>query len=477
MAQMNFTASELNTAKQKIQNKYAKIELLNFRYQVVDTLEGIAINGSFTVDADSDMRRSATIKFFVLNSSFALEPGGEIWIDKYIRIYLGTFSITEQKIIYSKIGTFVVDAPSYEYDVSNNSVQLSLLDLMSKLSGVRNGNLPGMPLVINAGESIRTAIISTLQLGGFTKYICQNPPSPGVVPNEIKISQGATVYSVLSQLRDIYPNYEIYFDVDGIFHYEPIPTGRNEPVQIDDTLWDSIVIGETVDVDFQNVKNFIEVWGRTHEPEYFSIETMLAGNVIHLSIPDVEQYTDGVIYGFTLNNLIEITNPSIQINELSILPIKENGRDLITIPSTTQEVYYCVSFEENDGIPYANWLGHLQAYGEAKDINPNSPFYINGSSGIIRLPLYGGDYENCYTDYYAQQRANYELYKHSHLNDTITLTCVPVPWLEVNTLVSYTTKFNNKTNLYLIKSFGYGFDIDDTMSITLMRFYPEYPVL
>ena len=456
MAQINITASELNVVKQRIQNRYAKVELLNSKMQVVDSLTGI-LNGSTSVDATSDMRRSATIKIVITDSSFEVEAGGKIFLDKLIRLYIGTFSILENEIIYTKIGTFVIDAPSYEYDVTNNSVQLSLLDLMCKLTGVRNGYLPGVQSQIPAGTNIRQVMISTLALGGFTKYACDEAPSPGVVPMDMSFPQGSTVYTILSGLRDIYPNYEIYFDIDGVFHYNKIPSGVDEPVQIDDTLWESVVISEKVDVDYQYVKNYIEVWGRTHDPAYFPTNVTVNGSNITLDIAEVSDYSDGIIYGFTLPTH-DITTPKIRINNLAYQNVLLDNGNVATIKAESGETYYCVQYVANFGF---RWLGHLQAYAEAKDINPNSPFNINSSVGIIRLPLYGGDYDNCLTDDLAQQRADYELYLHTNIQDTITLTCVPIPWLEYQ---------------YLIKSFNYGFDIDDTMTVTMSRYYPDYPV-
>lgn len=472
MAQINITASELNVVKQRIQNRYAKVELLNSKMQVVDSLTGI-LNGSTSVDATSDMRRSATIKIVITDSSFEVEAGGKIFLDKLIRLYIGTFSILENEIIYTKIGTFVIDAPSYEYDVTNNSVQLSLLDLMCKLTGVRNGYLPGVQSQIPAGTNIRQVMISTLALGGFTKYACDEAPSPGVVPMDMSFPQGSTVYTILSGLRDIYPNYEIYFDIDGVFHYNKIPSGVDEPVQIDDTLWESVVISEKVDVDYQYVKNYIEVWGRTHDPAYFPTNVTVNGSNITLDIAEVSDYSDGIIYGFTLPTHNDITTPKIRINNLAYQNVLLDNGNVATIKAESGETYYCVQYVANFGF---RWLGHLQAYAEAKDINPNSPFNINSSVGIIRLPLYGGDYDNCLTDDLAQQRADYELYLHTNIQDTITLTCVPIPWLDVNILVEYTLQRNGEKYQYLIKSFNYGFDIDDTMTVTMSRYYPDYPV-
>ena len=471
------TASELSAVKQKIQNRYAKIELLNENFQVVDSLEGVTLNGSTTVDANSDMRRNATIKFIVTDSSFEVNSGGKIFLDKYIRIYLGIDSMVENQIVYSNIGTYIVDAPTYEYDAMHNSIQLNLIDLMNKLSGVRGGYISAPSILIPAGTNIRQVMIDTLALGGFTRYVIAEAPYPSVVPNDLSFSQGATIYNILAQLKNIYPNYEIFFDVDGVFHYQPIPTGKNEPVVMDDTLWKDIVLSENsekVDVDFQNIKNRIEVWGRTHDPAYFSTQTTISGNNIKLTIADVTNYENELIYGFTLNLQSSFTPTTLNINNLTIYNLKQDSEENIILEGNNEETYYCVQYIYNSGNPYFRWLGHLQAYGMAQDENPDSPYYINSSIGTLLLPLFGGEYDNCMTDDLAYQRAKYELYMHTNMQNSITLSCLPVYWLEVNTLVEYTLLKNNQKGQYLIKSFSYGFDIDDKMTITMIKYYPEY---
>ena len=381
-------------------------------------------------------------------------------------------SLITGEIEYTNCGIYIIDAPSYSYDPSTNTLTLSLLDLMAKLTGVRNGYLPGVPVILSAGENIRQTIIDTLALGGFTKYVVEEAPSPGTIPNDLEFSQGATVYDLLSGLRDIYPSYEIYFGVDGVFYYKPIPTGQDDPVYIDDTVWQGIVTSEQIDVDFQNVKNAIEVYGRTHDATHFSTATTVSGTTISLTIADVTAYTQDMIYGFTLTDNPGYTGYSLQINGLTAYPIlMSDGSTVAGIPAESGEVYYCVQFKGT----YWNYLGHLQSYGYAEDDNPNSPFYINGTVGQIRLPLFGGEYENIFSDDLAVQRAEFELWQHTNMNNTITLNCVVTPWIDVNILVSYTSQRNNTTNQYIIKSINFGLAPSDNMTITMIQFYPNYP--
>ena len=467
---MSITSGQFATALQNIQSRYIKIELLNYQFQTVDSLEGICTSGSISIDANADIRHTGSITLVINNSSFQVESGSQIWLDKYARIWVGIASLRTGEIEYVNCGLFIIDAPTYKYDASTNTLTLSLLDLMAKLTGIRNGYLPGVPVVLSAGENIRQAIIDTLALGGFTKYVVEEAPSPGTIPNDLEFSQGATIYDLLAGLRDIYPGYEIFFDENGVFYYKSIPSGRDEPVLVDDTTWQNVVVSEQIVVDFQNVKNVIEVYGRTHDPAHFSTKTTVSSTgAINLTIADVSAYTDGMIYGFTLTDNPGYTAPTLQINSLATYPIlMSDGTTPAKIVAESGEIYFCVEFKG----AYWNWLGHLQAYGYAEDDNPQSPFYVNSTVGKIRLPLFDGEYANCISDDLAQQRAEYELFLHTNMNNSVTLSCVPVYWMDVNILTEYTTQVNQQTNQYLIKSITFGLGPSDTMTVNMIKYYP-----
>lgn len=470
MPNLDITAGQFRTSLQNIQPRFVKIELLNYQYQTVDFLEGVCTAGSFTIDAQSDIRRTGSLVLVVQDSSFEVKSGGKIWLDKYVKVWVGTRNVLTTEIEWTNCGIYIVDAPNYQYDASTNTLTLTLLDLMAKLTGVRNGFLKGIPTKFVAGENIRKAIIDTLALGGFTKYIVEEAPAPGVIPNDLEFDQGSTIYDLLAGLKNIYPGYEMFFDVEGTFYYKPIPSGENDPVLVDDSLWESIVISEQVNIDFQNVKNVIEVYGKTHDPKHYSEVNTVSGNNIQLNIADVTQYTEDLIYGFQLTDNPGYQNMTLNINDLDAYPLTlDDGITPAIIPAEQGSVYYCVQYKGT----YWNWLGHLQSYGYAEDTNPESPFNINSTVGIIRQPLFGSDYNNIFSDDLAQQRAKYELWVHTNLKNTIQLNCVMVPWLDVNILTDYTVQRNRTKERYIIKNISYGLAPTDTMSVTLMKFYPE----
>ena len=121
-------------------------------------------------------------------------------------------------------------------------------------------------------------------------------------------------------------------------------------------------------------------------------------------------------------------------------------------------------------------MGEVTPYGKIQETNPDSPFYVGGTSGVINKVLTGGDYDNIYTSDLALQRAKWELYTRCRLLDSVTLTCIPIYWLDVNWLVSITLPNETTVSQYLIKSISISEGDTPTQQITMTKYYPYYPV-
>ena len=74
-------------------------------------------------------------------------------------------------------------------------------------------------------------------------------------------------------------------------------------------------------------------------------------------------------------------------------------------------------------------------------------------------------------------RAKWELYRLCRLQDSVTLNCIPIYWLDVNWLVEITlpNKYGKEeTEKYIIKSINIGSGVGATMSVSMMKYYPYY---
>lgn len=385
------TQNEYNVAKQNNRVIHTKIDLLNFKLQKVDELSGVVLDGArFTIDASSDIRRTCSISLIPKDATFDIRHGGKIWMDKYVQIFIGIEDNKNKEIVYTNMGIFIIENPNQTYDAVNNTITINGLDMMARITGLRNGYLEGIEYQVKAKSDIRGAMISAITKEGdynFVKYIIDEPQPTPLLPNDISLPIGSTLYDVMYQLADINSNYQMYFDIDGTFRYNAIPSGENEQIMIDDDLWKKVLISYNTDINFDNVKNVIEVFGKTLD--------------------------DG-------------TTP----------------------------------------------------HGYAEEDNPQSPFYIGGSIGKVRIVLNGGEYDNIFNEAQAQERADYELYLRCRLQNQVTLTCVPIYWIDVNWLVEITLPNKQgveKTEQYIIKSVDTTLGANGTQNISLMKYYPFYP--
>ena len=424
---------ERQVARQNGRILHTKIYILNFSMQKVAEISGIVLDGAtFTNDATSDIRRTCSISLIPQDNNILLSYANNMqnWIDKYIQIFIG-IEDNNSEITYTNMGIYIVENPSKTYDAQTNTLTINGIDMMAKLTGLRNGYLEGMEYQIPAFQKdsngnlihdangnevpskIRDAMLRSIQLSGIKKYVIESPSPTPTVPNDINISVGGTVYDLVIALRDINANYQAYFDVNGTFRFNQIPSGHNEPIMVNDETWKDVLISYNTSIDFDSVKNYIEVYGKTDDKG-----------------------------------------------------------------------------ETPVGIAYDN--------------NPQSPFYYKGHAGTIRIVLNGGEYDNIqgqteapsikqypYTtmqermnephwrayDILAQQRADYELYLRCKLQDCVTITCVPLYWLDVNWLVEITLPNKDgveETNQYIIKSINTTLSTQGTQEIKLMRYYPLY---
>ena len=655
---INIGAEDYNVLKQQYIKKYIRLELLDFQYNIVDELSGNMTKCSINVDSNSDLRRSCDLGFVVTTSTFDIKAGSKLWLDKFVRPYVGYENMRTGEIQWYNQGIYLVNNPQWSYNASTNEISMQALDLMSKLTGLRNGNLEGIPTKIAKDENVREAIIKTIELGGFTKYICEECKTKDgtivPVPYDIELDVGGTIYDILTGLRDIMPNYQIYFDINGVFHYEPIPLAYDDPVLIDDDLFNNVLISENINTDFESVKNYVEVLGHTWDVDYYSPsdKTTVSGGTITPTFADLKELQNDTAVGITLpsditnvdkitidflgnNDVVDIDNEPVKslskdtewifqcvAGEKGKLPstyrkleyIQSSGKQYIdtgvivkditeikvdfqavtilsgenqyasswvdysnhiqigisgntfidsggvtysqtsSVTARTQAVgvplgavnLHLYLFAQSEGtgalhyssgrifscqittanglvrnfvpcknpdgvigmydivndkfyqssssdtfiagtdlgpgdgaLPFWRFMGHQQAQATSYDNNPSSPFYVGdpiGSSSVgrIRIVLYGGEYDNIYSDDLAQQRADFEIYQRSRLNDSISMETIPIPWMDANIVISHRFGQKQEPSKYIVKSFSVDYATGGTMTINAITWYPYY---
>lgn len=463
------TQKEYNVAKQGQRELHYLFNILNYKFQKVDEISGVVLGASFAIDATSDIRRTATITLTPDNPDYyKAQSGSKIWADKYIQIYVGIKNLrnSNDEIVYTNMGIYMINNPSQVFNSTDNTITLNLLDLMAKMTGQRNGYLDGVEYQIKKDSDIREAIIAILKECGFEKYVIQiNSKDYQKTQNDIAVDATGTYYDLLTEINAINTDYQMYFDLDGVFHYEKIPDGQNEQNMVDDDLWQYCYISHETSISYEDIKNHIIVLGKTHDITYYSSDTPYANGIYTATIAELTALQKGTIIGFT--SKVNASNAQLKLNSLGTYPIKnENG----SIPSLKKDTYYVLEYADS----YWKFLGEVTPKGVAMENNPDSPYYVGGSFGDVKIVLSGSDYDNISSDDLAQQRAKWELYTRCKIYDNVTMECVPIYWLDVNWVISITFPNESQPRQYIIKKIDINGSVDGQQTVTLMRYYPFY---
>lgn len=395
---------QFDTTLQSIRNIDCKLFVLDYDYTIIDEISGKTESISLSVNAESDIRRTANINIALKDDSrqtnsniFYWQVGNPYWFDKYIQIYVAIQDVQTQEYVWVNEGIYMVNSPTISYDATSNSLSFEAVDLMSKMTGLRNGQLEGMTYTIPVGSTITGAIKTLLVEQGFDKYIVFDPPY-NYVPQEINIDVGGTAYDLLCQLRDINPNWEMFFDVDGVFHFQQIPSGKviidpesgeeGEPTPVvDQTMWDKLNVSYNLDTNFENVKNYVEVLGKVHEPQEYGTVT-INDNVLNMKLVNViaSYLNNEWVIGMPVIATEGATRPealATPINRIVIKDIANVGvADIeLSTPIIAANEYYCVKITfNNSSCESCEYLGALQPRAIAFENNPESPFYVGTST-------------------------------------------------------------------------------------------------
>ena len=264
---------------------------------------------------------------------------------------------------------------------------------------------------------------------------------------------------------------------------------------------DGIIIDESRSISFSKVKNVTEIWGEELEADRTADSTVTSGNTYVMTIPDLEVMDDGVTYCLTPDT-DNVAGMKAQVNSLtaaSILVHKDKA-DGTTIDEAIEAgvmkkgLPYVLRY--SNGVFY--YWGELNVHGmaiavnaEPTDeqkaayqtkydcrniryvVNPLDKFAVERIGEIVQV-LTGDEYESIYTSELATERAAYENWKTTRLQDEITLNTIIIPWLDVNKLIEYTSPMTGETIKAIISSIDMQ-PTEGTMTLGLTRFYPYYP--
>lgn len=477
---------DIDLIKQSERPTYIRLELLNNNMQVVETLEGNLIDDNFTCDGEAPVRRSYNCTMIVTDSSFQVGKDKKIWVDRYLKVYYGLKVQRTQNIKWYILGVFSFVDISYSYSTTDKTLQLTCSDLMADYDGTKGGIMvyeteAEVTFKVLAGQTFYEVISGLCNSAGIVSYSITGVDGY-TIPYDIEWEHGTTYCQAWQELRDLYDFWEFFFDESGMFVWRKVPTGLGEGVVLADDIVKPVVISEQLSDSFQNIYNATEVWGQV------------------LDIVDDDRYTDQCsggtselddTYDITLSlvtsmeDIDNFTNIAIKvsgsygkyirINGLEKVPILNTAASALADNTYTANTVYVFRYRRvssMEGVTLNYYLmGQYQAHGYYEETNVNVPYSIVNLGGKKIVNVI--EEESLYSDELCYNQAQYETYKSTAKQDSISLATVIIPFLEPSQKIKYTPLASERTDEWIIKSLSWSTKIG-VMSIEMYRFLEDY---
>lgn len=512
---------DIRLSKSKNKDIRMKATLLDSNYMPVDSIVGKIQSITYNRTNDSLIRSTCSLTMSIAQKDQINLDIERTWNKRMIKLECGIYDKENSEYVWYRLGYMLMISGKSKFDGTTQEVTLSLSDLMSRLAQER-GNQIGIRTVIEAGSNVKQAITDIVaEFSEFDKtHVCEFDDT---IPYDIEVDTGSYPIEMLEQILEIFPTHEMFYDSDGYFTVQPIPTKILDPIDFDYTVLDDLIISESKDADYSQVKNTTELWGRELNADYASLSCATIGDTyavnlgdtfiglisgeLYAVVPDTDsvsgqkmkiqigtpaegegqQYTE--TYGIYTEHMEAVDDEIVVVYDpipagtmIADMPyvIKYNdGRfifqgefqvrvivqEITEEPSVFAENYY----KDQNGTHNVKWI-----------INPDNPYACTLSpstgriQGEIKQVLSDGEFSNIYTTQLAYERAEYENWKKCRMQDTISIETILIPWMEINDKIRYTSPVSGDKDTWLVQDIDYDFS-NWTMEIKASRFYPYYP--
>ena len=499
---------------------------------ILDEIQGISSTGSYNIDSESDIRRTNSFSLLLDNCyrDKSLEKRLFLWIGYNFQIQIGILSLRNNDYKWYDCGYYLITEANTSYNATDNSLSLNLSDWYSKFDGTRNGQIGGAPTILIPNEdeegnpiTIKDATEGVLKDNGISDYIVDdigefygmpqnNPdyeqyrkdnPLWNQLPYDLEYDVGCYISEIFEEIKNLYPNCQMYFDIYGNLCFNLIPSCEYEPIVLDNDFLQKILLAdntENVSYDIGNIKNVTEVFGQSYEIDRYSTSVTNSTNIYTATLEDYTRYSSGDMIAFT-PNISNIENMKFRINSLAAIPIyyeytseyidaglleanktyvlqiKRSGTDFVAYYLGQYQPHaLCVlTNDENDSVYTKSYFAQKYNCDEQNvvlRVENENPFSVQKLGEILDVKT-GEEFENILSDSVAMENAIYYNRQSSSVYDTVEISTKMIPFLDVNEKVEYKKQQEEESKYYIIKSIN-----NDTESltsqITMYRFYPLY---
>ena len=490
------------------------VSLLDELYDTVRTISGYVKSASYDISSTSNIRRTCSLTLAVPDKGSLNTEIEEKWIQRMVELRCTVRSPGKTSVEY-KLGRMLLVNAHTVFEATVQEIKLSLVDLMASITADRGSQL-GTDLLFPVGTSIKESIIGTVSQFSPYKRLewSEIPEFEDTVPYDLTISSGKYPFDALKELLSLFPYYEMFYDVNGIFRVQEVPTKTDDPIDIDYDIIDQLLISEKRSVNFSNVKNTTEIWGKQLDAMYTGVckSSVSEDGTARYNVTIDESFKELVVnetYSFTPDQA-SVYGQKLKLQETEEHPIytqvTETTYRLINAGEMLADVHYVVKYVEGKFVLQGESLIHvivqeidemplIDTQNEFKEDNncnsvewlvyeTPSPFacHLDDTYGTekiqreIRQVLQGGEFDAIYTTKLALERASYENWLRTRLQDNVELEMIAIPWIDVNQKIRYTSPTTGELITLVTQSISFDFS-NWTMNVKASKFYPYYPWL
>ncbi|PWK07493.1 hypothetical protein [Tumebacillus permanentifrigoris] len=193
---------------------HARVDLLDKQERFLKRLDGSVKELNFSADSKRDVRSEFSLTL-INNGDFTWSVGGEIWIDKRIKLWIGLETPTGA-ISYVPRGVFlleeaVVDSKSQEAYFAGG-------DKWKLFDGSNRGKFTDTTTILK-NVPIFQAIMDQAQTGGETNFAFENCATlvPYDLPYQMTDARGKAMKDLAAAAV-----YDLFYDFNGFLRFRPL---------------------------------------------------------------------------------------------------------------------------------------------------------------------------------------------------------------------------------------------------------------
>lgn len=255
----------VNLHTQAIRKIHITVEVLNKENEAIDTIQGLATSGSINISGESLLRRAGSIEFVYLDGLLP-KPNSRLWITNKIRVYAGIENLSstkndDDKVTHFCLGTYYITEPDIVIDSEGKTISIMLEDYMMAWEEKQTESV----IKLEADTPLHTSVDNLMNLNG--EWDTRVQFSDLKIPYTLEYPVGTPVMEILENLRDLYMDWNCYYDLDGTFVFERTKIQREdgEPVAWRFEGKEDLITSLAENVTYKGLKNRVVVFGGLNE--------------------------------------------------------------------------------------------------------------------------------------------------------------------------------------------------------------------